>query len=73
MANELTTITTNGNLKRNIVFFGAVFGLVASGILILNYFQNRKFYAKQRELADLQEELIKLQVERMRRENGYQR
>lgn len=73
MANELTTITTNGNLKRTIVFFGAVFGLVASGILILNYFQNRKFYAKQRELADLQEELIKLQVERMRRENGYQR
>ena len=73
MAEGLNGLADNGTLKKNIIFWGSLFGLVASGILILNYVQNRKYYAKQRELANLQEELIRLQLQSMRRENMNQR
>jgi len=73
MNGGLNGLADNGTLKKNVIFWGSLFGLAASAILILNYLQNRKYYAKQRELANLQEELILLQLEKMRKENGNQR
>jgi hypothetical protein len=70
--NPLNGIVQNGAFKKNVILLGSLFGIIASGILILNYVQNRKYYDKQRELAKLQEELIRLQLNNLRNGNTNQ-
>jgi len=70
--NPLNGIAQNGAFKKNVILLGSLFGIIASGILILNYVQNRKYYDKQRELAKLQEELIRLQLNNLRNGNTNQ-
>lgn len=72
MENPVRGIVENSKIRKNLTFLGVALGVMASGILVLNYFQNRKYYAKQRELANLQEELLLLQIQKIKNEgNGY--